>query len=180
MSAFGAKADSRHRRGRQSLPDLTLAIFGDQSKIFCSLAWFIEGSVGATSMASALLKNLMTGAGSGSQLIGGIVVALLYAVIGLLSAIGSILILRRIFHGRCEQIFWASFLGVIAAFYLSFAAYFGASTRAWQTEGVVVVVFFFVLWLDRFSDLLSRSVMSCMGFGTCPIVCPARHLQACR
>ena len=94
-------------------------------------------------MESALLQNLMTGAGSSSQFIGGLVVALLYAVIGLLSAIGSILVFRRIFQGRWEQIFWASFLVVIAAFYLSFAAYFGASTHAWQTEVVGVVVFLF-------------------------------------
>jgi len=99
---------------------------------------------------SALLKNLMTGAGSSSRFIGGIVVALLYAVIGLLSAIGSILVVRRIFHGRWEQIFWASFLVVIAAFYLSFAAYFGASTQAWQTEAAVVVVFLFCAVIGLF------------------------------
>ena len=84
-------------------------------------------------MELALVKNLLTGAGSSSQFIGRLVVALLYVVIGLLSAIGSILVVRRIFQGRWEQIFWASFLVVIAAFYLSFAAYFGASTQAWQT-----------------------------------------------
>ena len=94
-------------------------------------------------MDSALLRNLMAGAGSSSQFIGGLVVVLLYLVIGLLSAIGTILIVRRIFQGRWEQIFWASFLVVIAAFYLSFAAYFGASTQAWQTEVVVVVSFLF-------------------------------------
>jgi hypothetical protein len=94
-------------------------------------------------MESALLKNLLTGSGSRSQFIGGVVVTLLYAVIGLLGAIGSILVVRRIFQGRWEQIFWASFLVVIAAFYLSFAAYFGASTQAWQTEVVVVVGFLF-------------------------------------
>jgi hypothetical protein len=42
--------------------------------------------------------------------------------------------------GRWEQIFWASFLFVIAAFYLSFAAYFGASLPAWQTELIGVGV----------------------------------------
>ena len=67
--------------------------------------------------------------------------AVLYTVIGLLGAIGSILVFQRIFHGRWEQIFWASFLVVIAAFYLSFAAYFGASTHAWQTELIGVGVF---------------------------------------
>jgi uncharacterized protein DUF6010 len=93
-------------------------------------------------MEAALLKNLLTGAGSSTQFIGGLVVALLYAVVGVLGAIGSILVFRRIFQGRWEQIFWATFLFVIAAFYLSFAAYFGASTHAWQTEIVGVAVFF--------------------------------------
>src|SRR6266700_1863609 len=92
-------------------------------------------------MNSALLRNLMAGAGSSSQFIGGLVVVLLYLVIGLLSAIGTILIVRRIVQGRWEQIFWASFLVVIAAFYLSFAAYFGASPHAWQTEVVGIAVF---------------------------------------
>ena len=79
-------------------------------------------------MGTALLHNLIAGAGSSSQFVGGLVVAVLYAVIGSLGAIGSILVFRRIFHGRWEQIFWASFLVVIAAFYLSFAAYFGGLT----------------------------------------------------
>ena len=92
-------------------------------------------------MNSPLLQNLIAGAGSISQLIGGLVMALLYAVIGILGAIGSILVFRRIFQGRWEQIFWASFLVVIAAFYLSFAAYFEASIYAWQTELVAVAVF---------------------------------------
>jgi hypothetical protein len=94
-------------------------------------------------MDSALLQNLTVGAGSSSQFIGGLIVALLYVVIGLLSAIGSIFIFRRIFRGRWEQIFWTSFLVMIAAFYLSFAAYFGASNHAWQTE--VIAVAFFML-----------------------------------
>jgi Family of unknown function (DUF6010) len=102
-------------------------------------------------MDKALLQNLMTGAGSSSQFIGGLVVALLYAVIGLLSAIGSILVFRRMFQGRWEQIFWTSFLVVIAAFYLSFAAYFGASIPAWQTEAVGVAVFLFCAVVGLFS-----------------------------
>jgi hypothetical protein len=92
-------------------------------------------------MDSTLLRNLTAGAGSSGQFIGGLIVALLYLVIGVLGAIGSILVVRRIFQGRWEQIFWASFLVVIAAFYLSFAAYFGASIQAWQTEIIVVAVF---------------------------------------
>lgn len=92
-------------------------------------------------MDPALLRNLIAGAGSGSQFVGGLVVALLYAVIGLLGATGSIVIFRRLFRGRWEQIFWASFLAAIAAFYLSFAAYFSASSDAWQTETIAVAVF---------------------------------------
>lgn len=92
-------------------------------------------------MDSPLLRTLVTGAGSSSQFIGGLVITVLYLVVGLLSAIGSILIVRRMFQGRWEQIFWASFLVVIAAFYLSFAAYSEASTHAWQTEIIAVAVF---------------------------------------
>ena len=47
-------------------------------------------------MGSPLLKNLVAGAGSSSQFIGGLVVAMLYAVIGVLGAVGSILVFRRI------------------------------------------------------------------------------------
>src|SRR6516164_9861945 len=112
-------------------------------------------------MESALLRNLVAGAGSSSQFIGGLAIALLYVVIGLLGAIGSILIFRRIFRGRWEQIFWTSFLVVIAAFYLSFAAYFGASSHAWQTElvGVVVFLFFAVGGVFSRSAIASGYVM---------------------
>ena len=92
-------------------------------------------------MRPALLQNLIAGAGSSAQFIGGLVIVLLYAVIGLLSAIGSIVIFRRIFQGRWEQTFWAMFLIMVAAFYVSFAAYFEASTPAWRTEAVGVAVF---------------------------------------
>ena len=107
-------------------------------------------------MDSTLLRNLTTGAGSSGQFIGGLVVALLYAVIGVLGAIGSILVFRRIFQGRWEQIFWASFLVVIAAFYLSFAAYFGASIHAWQTEILVVAAFL----MCAVAGLFFRSVIA--------------------
>jgi hypothetical protein len=56
-------------------------------------------------MEAALLQNLMGGTGSSSQLVGGFVIGLLYAGIGLLSAIGSIFVFRRVFQGRWEQIF---------------------------------------------------------------------------
>ena len=51
-------------------------------------------------MDSPLLRTLVAGAGSSSQFIGALVILLLYLVIGLLSAIGSILVFRRVFQGR--------------------------------------------------------------------------------
>ena len=107
-------------------------------------------------MDSALLKSLVAGAGSSSQFIGGLVVATLYTVIDVLGAVGSILVFRRIFQGRWEQIFWTSFLFVIAAFYLSFAAYFGAAAHAWRTEIVGVAVFL----VFAVGGLFSRSAIA--------------------
>jgi len=107
-------------------------------------------------MDATLLQSLITGAGSNSQFIGGLVVALLYFVVGLLGAIGSILVFRRIFQGWWEQIAWASYLVLIAGFYLSFAAYFEASTPAWQTELVAVAVFL----LCAVAGLFSRSAIA--------------------
>lgn len=92
-------------------------------------------------MEPAFLGNLLAGAGSSSRLIGGLVIALLYATIGLLGAAGSILVFRRMFQGRWEQIFWSSFLVVIAGFYLSFAAYFEAPAEVWKTEILGVAAF---------------------------------------
>jgi hypothetical protein len=40
--------------------------------------------IGSTRMDSALLQNLVAGTGSSSQFVGGLVIALLYVVIGLL------------------------------------------------------------------------------------------------
>jgi hypothetical protein len=92
-------------------------------------------------MDSAFLESLISGAGPAGRLVGGWVVAVLYLVIGLLAAAGSILVFRRVFRGRWEPIFWAAFLVVIAAFYLAFAAWFEATSPAWWTEAVAVVVF---------------------------------------
>jgi hypothetical protein len=107
-------------------------------------------------MDTALLQSLISGAGSNSRFVGGLVVAVLYLVVGLLGAIGSIAVFRRIFQGRWEQIFWAAFLLVIAAFYLSFAAYFEASAHAWQTELVGVAIFL----ICAVGGLLSRSAIA--------------------
>ena len=90
------------------------------------------------------------------EFIGGLIIALLYGVVGFLGAIGSILIFRRMFTGRWEQIFWASFLVVIAGFYLSFAAYFQTSIDAWHTE-LAGVTFFLICAV---AGLYSRPILA--------------------
>jgi len=76
----------------------------------------------------------------GYSMLGFVVIVVLYAVIGLMAAAGVILIARKVLSPKAEQIFYAMFLSTIAAFYLAFAAYFGAAT-AWRLETAVVVVF---------------------------------------
>ena len=74
------------------------------------------------------------------RLLGFAVIAILYAVIGLLAAAGTISLTRKIFAPRAEQIFYGMFLVMIAAFYLAFVAYFG-NAMAWRVEAVAVVLF---------------------------------------
>jgi hypothetical protein len=76
----------------------------------------------------------------GYSKLGFVVIVILYAVIGLMAAAGAIFIARKILAPKAEQIFYAMFLIMIAAFYLAFAAYFGAAT-AWRLETTVVVAF---------------------------------------
>src|SRR4029453_798531 len=64
----------------------------------------------------------------GYSMIGFVVIVILYAVIGLLASRGTILTAQKVLAPRAEQIFYAVFLIMIAAFYLAFAAYFGATT----------------------------------------------------
>jgi len=73
-------------------------------------------------------------------MLGFVVIVILYAVIGLMAAAGTIFIARKILTPKAEQIFYAMFLIVIAAFYLAFVAYFGVAT-AWRLETSAVVVF---------------------------------------
>ena len=107
-------------------------------------------------MDGALLESLIGGTGSGTQYIGGAIVVLLYIIVGLLGAVGSILIVPGIFRGRWEHMFWAVFLVMVAAFYLSFAAYFGASSNAWQTEAIGVVLFLVI----AFAGTVSRPAIA--------------------
>src|SRR6516162_1631136 len=78
--------------------------------------------------------------GQGYSMVGFVVILLLYAVIGLGAAAGVILIARKALAPKAEQIFYAMFLIMIAAFYLAFAAYFAVAT-AWRLETAVVVAF---------------------------------------
>src|SRR5512146_1309409 len=77
--------------------------------------------------------------GQGYSMLGFAVIVILYAVIGLMAA-GSISIARKFLSPKAEQIFYAIFLIMIAAFYLAFAAYFGVAT-AWRLETAVIVAF---------------------------------------
>ena len=76
----------------------------------------------------------------GYTMLGFVVIMILYAVIGLMAAAGAILIARKMLPPKTEQIFYAMFLIMIAAFYLAFVAYFGIAT-AWRLETAVVVAF---------------------------------------
>ena len=76
----------------------------------------------------------------GYTMLGFVVIVILYAVIGLMAAAGAILIVRKMLSPKAEQIFYAMFLIMIAAFYLAFVAYFGMAT-AWRLETAVVVAF---------------------------------------
>ena len=78
--------------------------------------------------------------GQGHSMIGLVVIVILYAVIGFLAAAGAIVIGRKIISPKAEQIFYAMFLIMVAAFYLAFTAYFGVAT-AWRLETAVVVAF---------------------------------------
>ena len=76
----------------------------------------------------------------GYQAVGFIVIAVLYVVVGVMAATGSISIFRKILTPKAEQIFYAMFLILVALFYLAFVAYFEAAT-AWPLEATAVLVF---------------------------------------
>src|SRR6185312_12046187 len=75
------------------------------------------------------------------QMLGFVVIAVEYLVVGLMAAAGTILVGRKIFSPRQEQIFYAMFLIMIAGFYLAFSAYFQAASAAWRLETIAVSVF---------------------------------------
>ena len=73
-------------------------------------------------------------------MLGFVVIAALYVVIGVMAAKGTICIFRKILTPKSEQVFYSAFLIGIASIYLAFVAYFGA-TIAWQAETTMVVAF---------------------------------------
>ena len=76
----------------------------------------------------------------GTSMLGFVVIVILYAVIGVMAAAGTIFTVRKLLGPRAEQFFYGMFLIMIAAFYLAFVAYFGNAT-AWRAETAAVVVF---------------------------------------
>jgi hypothetical protein len=78
--------------------------------------------------------------GGGYSMVGFAVIVILYAVIGILAASGTIFIASKFLSRKAEQIFFAMFLIMVAAFYLAFVAYFGVAT-AWRLEATAVVAF---------------------------------------
>ena len=73
-------------------------------------------------------------------MLGFVVILILYVVIALMAASGTIFIVPKIFGPKAEQIFYAMFLIMIAAFYLAFASYFQISA-AWRLETAAVAAF---------------------------------------
>jgi hypothetical protein len=57
-----------------------------------------------------------------------------------MAAAGAVFIARKFLTPKAEQIFYAMFLIMIAAFCLAFVAYFRVAT-AWRLETAVVVAF---------------------------------------
>jgi hypothetical protein len=74
------------------------------------------------------------------HMLGFFVIVILYFVIGLMAAVGTTHISRKVFAPKSEQVFYAMFLILIAMFYLAFMAYFRAGT-AWRLEGPAIAAF---------------------------------------
>ena len=76
----------------------------------------------------------------GYKTLGFVLIVIWYAVIGLMAAFGTIWLNRKMLTVKREQIFYAIFFLVVAAFYLVFLVYFEMPT-AWQSEAYAVLVF---------------------------------------
>jgi hypothetical protein len=71
--------------------------------------------------------------GHGYSMLGFVVIMILYAVIGLMAALGTISITRKLLAPKTEQIFYAMFLIMIAAFYRS--TWPSRPTSEWRQRG---------------------------------------------
>ena len=78
--------------------------------------------------------------GQEHSVFGLVTIVLLYGVIGVMAAKGTIGVFRKIWAPKSEQVFYAIFLILIAAIYLAFVAYFDVAT-AWRLETAVVLTF---------------------------------------
>ena len=76
----------------------------------------------------------------GYSMLGFVTIVLLYGVIGVMAAKGTIGVFRKMLAPKSEQFLYAIFLILIAALYLAFVAYFGVAT-AWRLETAVVFAF---------------------------------------
>jgi len=92
------------------------------------------------------------------------VIMILYVVIGLMSAAGSVFIARKLFSAKVEQTFFALFLIPIAGFYLAFTAYFG-DDGAWRFETAGVITFAVLGLLGVRVPVVLIIGTSCMAFG---------------
>src|SRR5262245_44052382 len=72
--------------------------------------------------------------------VGFVVIVIEYATIGVMALVGAAAMTRRFLAPKAEQAFYGLFLIMIAAFYLAFAAYFGAGA-AWPVEVEAVMAF---------------------------------------
>lgn len=72
--------------------------------------------------------------------LGFIFIVVLYAMVGFGGAVGCIAITQKFLRPKWEQVTYASFLIVVAAAYLAFAAYFRAD-GAWTLETRAVIAF---------------------------------------
>jgi hypothetical protein len=78
--------------------------------------------------------------GDANRIIGFVIIVVLYLSIGIMAAAGCVAIGRRFLRPKLEQVFYALFLMMIAAFYLAFTAYFQIGT-AWRMESLAVIAF---------------------------------------
>jgi hypothetical protein len=74
------------------------------------------------------------------NMFGPVTIVLLYGVIGVTAARGTMCVFNQFLQPKSHQFCYAIFLVVIAGLYLAFVSYFNVAT-AWRLESAVVLVF---------------------------------------